>query len=259
MNGMHSLGARRLLWLLLILALPGLACGALSGDEEGQDKVSTLVEGEMEEVPAVDSAQVDVQAPDGEAALSPQEDDNSRAPISGALRPSGVVDAVRVTVTTEHLDTGDTSVSTAVFVQPDSYMLADDTIDTIIVDGKSYARNEEGNYEETFDMSFIVGGLVANLIDPWGTEAGLAMATFSAPEGGPETLDDEDIRGVTTHGYEYQIPLPEVVSEAPILYRIWIGANDELAYRQQIEHPTEKTLSTIEFEYEGVEIVAPGS
>ena len=64
----------------------------------------------------------------------------------------------------------------------------------------------------------------------------------------------ENIRGVATNGYEYQIPLPGAVSEAPILYRIWIGAGDELAYRQEIEHPVERTIATIEYEYDGVVI-----
>ena len=108
-------------------------------------------------------------------------------------------------------------------------------------------------------MSFIVAGLVANLIDPWSTEAGLVMATLSEPEGGTNLVGEETLRGITTKVYEYAFPLPEVVSADPILYRVWIGTDDGLAYRQVIEHPVERTRSTIEFEYDGVEIIAPGS
>ena len=45
--------------------------------------------------------------------------------------------------------------------------LADDTIDAFVAGGKSYVKNDQGGYDETFDMSFIVAGLVTTLIDPW--------------------------------------------------------------------------------------------
>ncbi len=259
MNGKQSRVQRLFVPLLIILVVPGLACGVLSRAEEIQEQVQEEVPEIVEQ--AVEQGQDQPAAVDSQADDAPAEsqvDDDSRAPISGALRPGGVVDAVRVSVTSKNLDTGDTSVSTAAFVQPDSYLLADDSMDVIIVDGKSYSRNEAGEYEETIDMSFGVVTLVTNLIDPWGTEVGLTMATLSQSEDAPQDLGEEIVRGVTTRVYEYLIPLPEAVSAEPVRYRVWIGVGDELAYRQEIEHPGEGTLSTIEYEYEGVEIVAPG-
>ena len=254
MNGRGSPGMHAFL-LILILALPSLACGVLSGGEELQEDLQQELQGEL---PAAVEEALEQPAAVEEPASS-QEDDDLRAPISGALRPDGVVDAVRVTVTSENLDTGDTTVSTAAFIQPDSYFLADDTIDAFIAGGKSYVKNDQGGYDETFDMSFIVAGLVTTLIDPWATEAGLVMVTLAEPEGGSNLVGEETLRGVKTQIYEYAIPLPAAVSEEPILYRVWIGADDELAYRQVIEHPVERTRSTLEFEYDGVEIPAPGS
>jgi hypothetical protein len=253
-----------IMFLFIALAFLSMACGG-GGDIDEEPQVDRPAadeqtnDREQVETDEPEPAAAEEQDPAGDSGEDAPIDDKNRTPISGALRNFAAVDAVRVTVTTENLDTGETSVTLAEFVQPDSFHMVDDTLDVFIVGGKSYGKDEGGSWEETFDMSFVVGPLVNNLIDPFTVEAGLAMATFSAPDGEPMSLGELSFNGIATVGYEYTIELQGLDPEDAVIYRIWIGVDDELAYRQEIVHPIKRTRSVLEYEYDGVQIVAPGS
>ncbi len=252
---------RRLIiyFLFSALLLPGLACGLLAGDEDAvQEQINDAAAAVQEAIEEqVEETAEDIEPAPTDDEVAVPEDDSNRAPISGALRPGLEVDAIRVTISSEDLASGEITTSLAEFVQPDNYHLFDDTMDALIVDGKSYIKNEEGGWEEAFDLSLAVGVVVNSVIDPALIEAGLIMGTFSGPTGEKAFLGEESIGANTTRVYEYKIVLPGLGEEDAVTYRAWIGSDDELIYRQLIEHPIKGTRSTIEYVYEGVEIVAP--
>jgi hypothetical protein len=262
---------RKMFILLLLMALPALACNPLSGaEEEVAENASSLVEGIVEAVeeqsdaaqedapvasdasldsPAVDEATDAGQAE--EAASSGSDSGESPDAITGALRSSLTVDSMRMRIASEDLDSGLTTDVTLAFVRPDRYQMSSEGVEIIVIGDTTYLGTPDGEWVETpANMSSTVEEALLAFVSDDAIEE--RLDDFSSDWSRVNSLGTEKINGVEVRGYEYEENSTDQFSS---LVRMWIGVDDGLLYRQEIETDVAgiHTRTLMDFEY-GVDV-----
>jgi hypothetical protein len=242
----HSLiPVRKIFILLLLLALPALACNPLSGaEDEVAENASALVEGIVDAVEEqTDAAQED--NPDepestvDEEASSESGSGDSTSPsgsespedITGALRSTLTVDAMRMHVSSEDLNSGVLTEVTLAFVRPDKYHMSSEGVELIVIGDTTYLGTPDGEWIETpASMSSTVEETLLAFVSDEAIDE--RLNDFSSDWSRVNALGIEKINGVEVRGYEYQEAATDQFSS---LVRMWIGVDDGLLYRQEIE------------------------
>jgi outer membrane lipoprotein-sorting protein len=280
--------------LIILLALPALACQTLSGNG-GEDEVAVEIvepaqsvqedvqEGageseavEIEEPPSEleDESQEAEEAPAGpeedsqeaeeaqgvtedqeeetgdgaEVSAEPEKDSGEiKDEIVTALQSTREVDSMRMHMVTEDLTSGLVTEVTLSFVRPDRYQMSSEGVEFIIIGDTTYMSSGD---------------------DQWltlqGTEMSETVETTLDAFAGTDVIDErqqaitqsdinyegkETINGVDTLVYSFN----EGFEEAELIgqVRMWIGEEDGLLYRQEIENAIAgaETRIYMEFEY----------
>jgi hypothetical protein len=245
-----------ILLLLLLLVLPALACNTLLGDSDDGESAGSVVESQEEatsteqdspsELGAEES--VDVEGEAGEAAAgSDGEPSVSRETIVSALRTGLEIDRMRVHVTSEDLGGGAVSNVTLAFVRPDRYHLVSQELEVIVVEDTTYLKGPNGKWT-TVPGTEMVGTVEGTLA---------AFAGDAAIQERLDTLSESDVTlegRETINGVETQIYSIDEGPDGSSIFgraKMWIGVEDGLLYRQEVE--TELggvgSRTTMEFEY----------
>ena len=250
---------RKIFILLLLLALPALACNPLSGaEEEVAENAAALVEGIADAVeeqsnaaqedepvasdssqdkPAVDEATEAGQADETASSASGSGESSSSAgaespdAITGALRSSLTVDSMRMQITSEDLNSGITTDVTLAFVRPDRYQMSSEGIELIVIGDTTYLGTPDGEWVETpANMSSTIEEALLAFVSDAAIEE--RLAGVSSDWSRVNSLGTKKINGVEVRGYEYEESATDQFSS---LVRMWIGVDDGLLYRQEIE------------------------
>ncbi len=281
----------RLFLLLSLLLLPVLACSTLTGDGGDEEAAVELVEpaqsalddlqdsgGETEtveeEVPAseaeveeeVAEPQEEVAEPaESEAAESEGEGAGSAEPdqasgdvqeqIAGALRSATKVDAMRMHMVTEDLANDLVTEVTLAFIRPDRYQMSSEGVDLIIIEDTTYMSTGDGNWL-TMAGTEMLSTVELTLEAFAGAEAIEERQSLLA-QSEVNYEGKETINGVVTLVYSFN----EGVDVAGFgnSVRMWIGEDDGLLYRQEIENTIAGAESRIlmEFEYGDAVTIEP--
>jgi hypothetical protein len=265
----------RVSWLILffiLAALPALACTTFlgSGEDEGDSvavQPTIVVEAEATvpaEAPTEEPA-VATEAPTTAPTEEPtpvQEEGAEAAGESGlrslesifqAQRSGLAVDALRMTMINEDLESGEAFSSTFEFIKPDRFHMASEGFEIIIVEDTTYMRDESGTWIES---PIAMGDMFEGTIDAFTDEAAVEelLQDLEVTIDNVQSLGQETVNGKTTDVYEYTAA--SLFDESIVYNKIWVGADDGLLYQQQIETESEgvRGRTTITYEY-GSEVV----
>lgn len=286
---------RHFFLMLILLALPALACGPFSGSDE-TDESTIALDASAEEavselgqsaedaassvatsVAATLSASEPVGAADSTAS-SPTEDsiagaqaqDSSNGPnssastdeealaiIAEAFRTGLAIDSVRIAMTNTFLDTDQTDSVIIEFIRPDRFHMVSNDMELIIIEDKTYINSGDGTWiESPVGMNEIITPMLDSFLDETVVEE---MVTDLENDAGTyQYLGEESLDGIQTRVYEFTSP--PTVSDTPDRVTIWIGVNDGRIYRQEIESSETEggILAVLEYRYdEDVVIEAP--
>jgi hypothetical protein len=202
-------------------------------------------------VPTVEPTEVPPTEPPAEAAPTGQEGidfllDASRAQLAQA--------AFRMNMTSE--DGGKITKMIMEYVAPNSFHTTTDGSEFIVVDGASYIKGANGQWEKTpIDMSRMTAQLLSpELVDELAKNITVEKMQFV----GPDVIDGKPM---WVYRYETTMELmgEKINSEATV----WLGVLDKLPHRQEGESDSimnkgGKTKSTIVYEYDpNIKIEAP--
>ncbi|MGB3713210.1 MAG: hypothetical protein WA996_02155 [Candidatus Promineifilaceae bacterium] len=274
---------RKIFILLLLLALPALACNPLSGaKEEVAENASSLVEGIVEAVEeqsdaaqedesvaldstldnstvdgATDAGQGDdpASSESGSGDSSSSADGESPEAITGALHSSLTVDSMRMRITSEDLSSGLTTEVTMAFVRPDRYQMSSEGVEIIVIGDTTYLGTPDGEWVETpANMSSTVEEALLAFVSDEAVEE--RLDSFSSDWSRVNSLGTEKINGVEVRGYEYEENSTDQFSS---LVRMWIGIDDGLLYRQEIEGNIAglQSRTMMDFEYGDDVVIEP--
>jgi hypothetical protein len=275
---------RKLFILLLLMALPALACNPLSGaKEEVAENAATFVEGIVEAVEeqsdaaqedesvasdsSLDSSNVDEVTAAGQedestssgsdsGESSPSAVGESPEAITGALRSSLTVDSMRMRIASEDLNSGLITDVTLAFVRPDRYQMSSEGVEIIVIGDTTYLGTPDGEWVETpANMTSTVEEALFAFVSNEAIED--RLEDFSSDWSRVNSLGTEKINGVEVRGYEIKDNITDQFSS---LVRMWIGVNDGLLYRQEIESEVAgiHSRTVMDFEYgDDVTIEAP--
>jgi hypothetical protein len=265
----------RLILLIFLLALPALACTTLTGDNDESEPAADT--GSSDQAAAVDSeeqsASSDVDG-SGESGAAGDQDSaqgsgdageasggaeksggDARESIISALRSGLEVDAMRLHIVTEDFGSGLVSDVTLAFVRPDRYQMISEGVEFIVVDDTTYLKGPDGEWVT------LPGTEMSSTVD-----ATLdAFAGLNIIEERQDTLSQRDvnfegketINGVDTLVYSFDEGLPGAGISG--LIKMWIGEDDGLLYRQEVESKIGDQESRImmEFEYGAAVTIEP--
>jgi len=265
----------RLILLIFLLALPALACSTLTSDNDESEPAAET--GSSDQTTKADSADQPA-APDADDSGEPgaagdresaqDSDDTGKASggpeksgsdaqesIISALRSGLDVDAMRLHIVTEDTASGLVSDVVLAFIRPDRYQMISDDIEFIVVDNTTYLKGPDGNW------TTLPGAEMTNTV-----EATLdAFAGAAVIESRQDSLSQRDvnfegketINGVDTLVYSFDEGLPGTGISG--LIKMWIGEDDGLLYRQEVESKIGDQESRIlmEFEYGAAVSIEP--
>jgi hypothetical protein len=265
----------RLILLIFLLALPALACSTLTGDnDEGEPAAETA---SSDQAPAADSddqpAALDADGSGESDAAGDQDRDQDsgdadeasggpektggdpRESIISALRSGLEVDAMRLHIVTEDMGSGLVSDVILAFVRPDRYQLKSDDIEFVVVDDTTYLRGPDGNWT-TLPGAEMTSTVEATL-DAFAGAAVIESRQDSLSQSDVNFEGKETINGVDTLVYSFGEGLPGVGISG--LIKMWIGEDDGLLYRQEVESKIGDQESRIlmEFEYGAAVTIEP--
>lgn len=256
MNIRNTFHTRTFLFLLL-LALPALACTTLLGGADDGDPVGSVVESQQESPPEEQAALGDSdEAITGEAdpaaaaessAGSGEASAHSRETIVSALRTGLEIDRMRMHITSEDVGSGVVTDVMLAIVRPDRYHLVSEGLELIVIDDTTYLKGPDGEWTTvpgTEMISTVEGTLAA-----FAGEAAIQERLDTLSDSNVAIEGTETINGVETRVYT----INEGPEESSTFGRVkmWIGVEDGLLYRQEVE--TELgglgSQTTMEFEY----------
>lgn len=259
----------RVSWLFLffiLAALPALACTTFLGSgEEEVDSVAVeptiVVEAEATvpaEVPTEEPA-VATEAPTIAPTEEPtpvQEEDAEAGGESGfsslesifrAQRSGLEVDALRMTMINEDLDSGESFSSTFEFIKPDRFHMASEGFEIIIIEDTTYIKDESGTWVES---PIAMGDMFEGTIDAFTNEEAVEelLQDLEVTIDNVQSLGQETVNGKTTDVYEYTAA--SSFDESIVNNKIWVGTDDGLLYQQQIETESEGVRGRVTITYE---------
>lgn len=248
-----------LILLIILLALPALACTTLTGDgdqdepavettgsepaeavepeqekaSESQEQPATTDTDSGEQAAVVDDDAGEQQTAgdsDGDAAAEKTGGD-AKENIISALRSGLDVDSMRLHIITEDLSSGLVTEVTLAFVRPDRYQMTSDGAEFIIIEDTTYMNSGGGDWLtiEGTDMTSTVESTLeafagANVIEDRQNSLSQRDVNYE----GKETIN-----GVDTLVYSFDEGLEGTAISGGI--RMWIGEDDGLLYRQEVE------------------------
>jgi len=253
--------------IFMLLALPALACNPLSGaDEETAENASELVsklvdavEEQAQEIDGVETLSEESTSSSEETSGSASSGSGSGEPASDiveAFRSSLTVDAMRIIITTEDSQSDTTTSMSLAFVRPDRYEMISDGAEIIVVDGTSYYRTPDSEWSESpADMVSTVEQTLQAFVSEEAIEA--RMQDPSNDWDNLKSLGTDKINGNEVRGYEYESEIPG--TDIYSIFRMWVGTEDNLLYRQEIEGNLEgfESYTIMEFEYGEDVIIEP--
>jgi hypothetical protein len=260
----RSLFSARKTVLLLVIAMPALACNPLSSVEEEADDIATaVIEGisnaseqaaeALQDNEAASSDSSESAAADDQPSQSDQADTSepsdeeagvSQDMIAEAMRASLGIESMRIRVIIEDLTNGVTTEVTMAFIDPDRYQLSSDGLELIVIGDTTYMGTPDGEWVET--PSNMAGTIQESLASYVSEEA--IEQRLNEDWSNFHSLGTEVINGVEAAGYEFE---ERVLAQYLGIVRIWIGVEDGLIYRQEIENEISgiDNRTTLEFEY----------
>ena len=253
--------------LLLLLAIPALACTTLlGGSDDGQTagsvvapqqdassveqdpSTATGTQGEGDDSAADDPAS-EPAAGSGEAARS------SRETIVEALRTGLEIDRMRMHIVSEELSSRQVTEITLAFVRPDRYHLISEGLELIVIEDTTYLKGPDGKWTSRPGTEMI--GTVEGTLSAFAGEAAIQERLDTLSESDVSVEGRETINGIETEIYSFN----EGGDGSSIFgqVRMWIGVEDGLLYRQEVESELSGvgTRATMEFDYGDAVVVEP--
>ena len=258
--------------LLLLLAIPALACATLTGGSDDSEPAGSAVESEQtDSADAQDSlptlarrmsragrrgTETDEADPASEAAAESQEAaGDSRETIVSALRTGLDIDRMRMHITSEDVGSGQVTDVMLAFVRPDRYHLVSEGLEVIVVEDTTYLKGPDDKWTTvpgTEMLSTVEGSLAA-----FAGEAAIEERLDTLSRSDVIFEGRETINGVETQVYSFN----EGLDASSIFGRVkmWIGVEDGLLYRQEVESEISGigSRATMEFEYGDAVTVEP--
>jgi hypothetical protein len=266
----------RIFLLLLLLALPALACATLTGGADDGEPAGSVVESEQdaasdEQDSLSDSGAEDGAGADDDAGAGAETDEgdpasegaaesqeaagDSRETIVSALRTGLDIDRMRMHITSEAIGTGQVTDVMLAFVRPDRYHLVSEGLEVIVVEDTTYLKGPDDKWTTvpgTEMLSTVEGSLAA-----FAGEAAIEERLDSLSRSDVIYEGRETINGVETQVYSFN----EGLDTSSIFGRVkmWIGIEDGLLYRQEVESEISGigSQATMEFEYGDAVTVEP--
>ena len=250
---------RKIGFILLLMALPAIACNPLSGAgeetaENASELVSKLVDAVEEQAQEID----EVETLSEESISGSEETSGSSSAGSGsgesandiaeAFESSLAVDAMRIIITTEDSQSDTVTHMSLAFVHPDRYEMISDDAEIIVVDGTSYYRAPNSDWSVSqVDMISTVEQTLQAFVSKEAIEA--RMDDPSNDWDKVKSLGTDTINGNEVRGYEYESKIPG--TDTYSIFRMWIGTDDNLLYRQEVEGNISgfESHTIMEFEY----------
>ncbi len=229
------IATRKTLALLILFALPVLACNPLSGaDDEAEEIAAAVAEGiatagqeAFDALDEEDSAETEEQSSEEQTSTG----DKSPEAVAEALRTSLSVDAMSIHITSEDLTNGVISEVSIAFIQPDRYQMSSEGTEIIVIGDTSYLGTGDGEWTESpVAMTDLVEQTLTSFFSPEAMD--VLLETVDEDWSKLRSLGREEINGVETQGYEYK---DNSIAQFSSLIRMWIGVKDGLLYRQEIE------------------------
>ncbi len=259
MSSISLFSIRKIAILFMLLALPALACNPLSGaDEETAENASALasnlvdaVKEQAQEIEGVETLSEDSASGSEETSGSSSSGTGSSEAeneIAEAFQSSLTVDAMRIIITTKDGRTDTTTNMSLAFVRPGRYEMISDGAEIIVVDGTSYYRTPDGEWSESpADMVSTVEQTLQAFVSEEAVEA--RMQDPSNDWDNVKSLGKDKINGNEVRGYEYESEIPG--TDIHSIFRMWVGTDDNLLYRQEIEGNLDgfESHTIMEFEY----------
>lgn len=275
----------RLFLLLSLLLLPVLACSTLTGDggegetaieliepvqstsddlqeEDGKSdalevEVPAASNGEDGEQPA--DSQQEVAEPteseaavesEGEGVVSAEPDKDSgdiQEQIVGALRSATEVDSMRLHIITEELTSGLVTEVTLSFIRPDRYQMSSEGVELIIIGDTTYMSTGDGQWLTLEGTEML--NTVESTLDAFAGADIIEERQSSIDQSEINFEGKETINGIDTLVYSFNEGFDEAEFAGSV--RMWIGEDDGLLYRQEVESSITGVESRIlmEFEY----------
>lgn len=259
----------RLHWLILFIilaALPALACTTFLGSGEDEvDSVAvepTIVADEEATAPIeepVVATETQTEEPTSAPTEEPtpvQEEESEGGGESGlgpldsifqAQRSGLDVDALRMTMINENLDTGETSSSIFELVKPDRFHMASEGFEFIIIGEKTYIKDDSGTWLES---PVPMGNVLEGTIDAFTSEGKVEelLQDLAVSIDNVQSLGQETVNGKNTDVYEYTST--SIFDDSIVYNKVWIGTDDGRLYQQQIETESQGIRSRTTFTYE---------
>jgi hypothetical protein len=243
----------------MLLALPAIACNPLSrADEETAENASALasnlvdaVKEQTQEIEGVETLSEDSVSDSEEASGSSSSGSGSSESaneIAEAFRSSLTVDAMRIIIINKDGRTDTTTSMSLAFVRPGRYEMISDDAEIVVVDGTSYYRTSTSEWSESpADMVSTVEQTLQAFVSEEAIEA--RMQDPSNDWDNLKSLGTDTINGNEVRGYEYESEIPG--TDIYSIIRMWVGTDDNLLYRQEIEGNLDgfESITIMEFEY----------
>jgi len=258
------------IWLIMIiLALTIAACGSSEAEDSaagtsgepvqveeqakdelpGDEDANNPSQAEVAEAPAVDEETVTSDSDEDSAEMEGDSDAVKHANFED-------IQAMRVTMALENLDTAEIMEASYSFVRPDRFLINLFGLETLVIGDTSYTRLPQGEWTEQaalpaeskkdavlqFTTGFLREAPIYELLDDPG-ESDLSQT------------GEETINGVETVVYTYDggisSPLAGLINGE---VKVWLGKDDGLLYRHEVVNSTDSGLgprskSIIEFVY----------
>lgn len=259
----------RLQWLILVIilgALPALACSTLLGSSE-DEVTSVVVEATAVEEEATVPAEVPTEEPlvatempttapaeeptpeqgegtetGGESGLSPLDS------IFQAQRSGLNTDELRMTMINEDLDTGEIVSSTFEFIRPDRFHMASEGFEIIIISDTTYIKDESGAWlESPIPMGDMLEGTIDSFTNVGTVEELIQELQVSIDN--VQSLGQETVNGKDTNVYSYTST--SLFNDSIDNTKVWIGTDDGRLYQMEIESESGgiSGRTTITYEY----------
>lgn len=267
---MYQSPKSRFHWLILffiLAALPALACTTFLGsgeDEAGPVAVEpTIAAGEGASAPTEEPV-VATEAPIEEPTPAPTEEptpvqeeeteaggESGLGPLDSIFRAqrSGLdVDALRMTMIIEDLDSGEPISSIFEFIKPDRFHMASEGFELIIIGEETYIKDETGTWlESPVPMGSMLEGTIDAFTDDEAVED--LLQDLEVTIDNVQSLGQETVNGKTTDVYEYTAA--STFDDSIVYNKVWIGTDDGRLYQQQIETESQGVggRTTITYEY----------
>jgi hypothetical protein len=258
------------IWLIMIiLALTIAACGSSEAEDSAAGTSGEPVQVEEQakkELPAAedasDSSQTEAAegpAADEETVISDSDEDSAEMEgDSDAVKHANFEDiqAMRVTMALENLETAEVLEASYSFVRPDRFLVNLFGLETLVIGDTTYTRLPQGDWtEQAARPAEGIRDAVEELTTGFLHEAAIYELIEDPSNSGLSQTGEETINGVETLVYTYDggisSPLAGLINGE---VKVWIGKDDGLLYRHEVVNSTDSGLgprskSIIEFVY----------